>query len=84
MKYAVAILYEDFPRYDRVKQSLNKVEYFDGDTKVAEEPPNIAFVMREQILGIHFVEANNEAEAFDIVYRALPKHIIMAVAKRLN
>ena len=84
MKYAVAFVYEDFPRYDRVKQSLNKVEYFDGDTKVAEEPPNIALVMREQRLDIHFVDANNEAEAFQMVFRAFPKHIVMAVARRVE
>jgi hypothetical protein len=84
VKYVVAFLYEDFPRYNKVKQSLDKVEYFCDDVKVAEEPNVNVLMMRGQRLDIHFVEANDENEAFQEVYKAFPKHIIMAVARRVE
>ncbi len=78
MKYAVAILYEDFPRYDHVKADQDLMRYYDGDIEVAVVALSSTITMRPQLLMIDFVDASNTDVAFDQIKERIRKHILLA------
>lgn len=75
MLHAIAYLYEDLPRYDRVERVGDNLKYFDKGKEVYYEPVYNYIVNRHPVLGLEFLEAENREQAYQKFMESYPKHI---------
>lgn len=75
MLHAIAYIYEDLPRYDRVERVKDRLRYFDKGVEVFYEPSYDYIVNRHPILGLVFVNAETKEEAYQKFVTSFPKHI---------
>ena len=76
LKFAVAFIYENFPKYDKVEQTASTLRHYKGDKMVAETELSHVVVVRQQMLGLEFVEAENVEDAFKKIRERFPLHIL--------
>lgn len=86
MKFAVAISYIDFPRYDRVESSYAggslgyHYKFYKGDVVVAEHDARTS-VHHPSLIGIVFIDATDSADAIKKAIENFPRHTNSAIAE---
>lgn len=81
--FAVAFIWTDFPKYDRMEVTPEKAVFYDRDTAVYEHRLDFMFphiLMFPYNVGLRFVEAQDESEAIKKVFESFPRHIEVATA----
>ena len=76
-RYAVAVLYRDFPKYDRVDCVKDTIFYYDGDVMVgqAHYHPNVMVAYPEHLM-LDIVKACTEKDALQKVKDKWSYHIL--------
>ena len=80
MIFAVAYIAEDFPRYDKMEVTPTTIKYSYKGVDFVEERKDNALIMRQQFLGLSFVNAANYEEAMRKTIEEFPRHIRMMTA----
>ena len=76
MKFAVAFIWKEFPRHNRVKVTPEGTDYFWNEKKVACEPRIEGSFHYSTTLAIRVIDATTAKEAKDIIVKGFPYHII--------
>lgn len=83
MLFAVAFVYEDLPRHDRVEQVGDLLKYFDKGNPVYEEIKADWIIVRHPRMGLDFVEAETATAAHKKFRDDFPKHITAITVARV-
>ena len=95
MKWAVAFVWEDFPKYDEVKteteDGVTFVRYYYKKKLVYEYAPRFMhpipptdILFGEKHLALEIVEAENQKEAVEKATKTLPFNILQLVVRKIE
>lgn len=80
MLFALAFMWENFPKYDKVEQTRRgnqyRNTYYHKGVEVYCEEVHPYVVIREHFIGLRFIEAENVPEATNKLFEEYPFHII--------
>ncbi len=83
--YTVAFIYESFPRFDKIFYKDNLVEFWLGNKLVhVISKEDLAYFRRDTILGLDFISANDEKEAFDMLVKKYNYNILKATIREID
>lgn len=78
-QFAVAYIYEEFPKYDRVERSNDYLKYFFKGVEVYSEVAPHWAAPKNPRLDMTFIEAKDSTDAYHKLIDTFPKHILTTV-----
>jgi hypothetical protein len=82
MLFAIAYVYDDLPRHDRVERDGNHLKYYDKGVEVYTEFVPNWIITRRPRLGLAFIKAESASEAHHKFRESFPLNITaVTVAK---
>lgn len=82
-KYAVAFVYQQSPRFDKVTFDGTTYRYFLGDIEVMEHNIGLNPTL-ELELGLEFIEATSKNKAMKELINRWPYHIVRTTAREVE